>query len=160
MVGRTTLIACLASLLITSAAADGTLRTLSGTRLQLAQVGGACTYRDLAGSATIVRVAKTAASSQQATVAGGPGYEGYEVSFDFTPDQPITDSAAQDFSRQTHLLRLANSWYPGPRYVAKYGLSQSRKLPALLKVQTSGACTPMLFAFPGIDLADYFERAQ
>ena len=52
------------------------------------------------------------------------------------------------------------SWYPGPRYIEKYHLSQNHTMPAVLKVRTSGACTPMLFAFPGIDLADYFERVR
>ena len=146
---------------------DGTIRTLSGTQLQVAQgaagspmVGGPCTYYDLAGTATIVRVVKTPASSQQSTVSGGPGYEGFEVSFSFTPQRPITDPAARDFAQQPNVVRLTNSWYPGPRYIEKYGLSQGRKVPALLKVRTSGACAPMLFAFPGIDLADYFEHTQ
>lgn len=199
MVGRGTLIGCLAVLLVAGAAAvtsnaaealvqtiqaivtkdgitraiypagqwnsrveikpDGTLRTLSGTPLRLVQ-SGACTYRDLAGTATITQIAKTAASAQQATIQGGPGYEGFEVSFSFAPSQPITDAAVREFAQRTHLLRLTNSWYPGPRYLEKYQLTQRRQLPAVLKVRTSGACTPMLFAFPGVDLADYFERAR
>ena len=187
MRGQTTLIVCLAILLIAGATtcsakaadADGTLRTLSGARLQptanppgaagaaqVAQgpagmtVGGACSYREVPGSATIVRVAKTPASAQQARTAGGPGYEGVEVGFKFAPSQPIADATVRKFAQSTHPLRLTNSWYPGPRYIEKYRLSQGRKVPALLKVRTSGACTPMLFAFPGIDLADYFELAQ
>jgi hypothetical protein len=145
---------------------DGTLRTLSGTRVQVAQgptgalIGGTCSYRDVPGTATIVRVAKTPASAEQARTAGGPGYEGFEVSFEFAPSQPIAEPQVRNFTQSTHPLRLTNSWYPGPRYIEKYHLSQGRKVPALLKVRTSGACTPMLFSFPGIELADYFERAQ
>ena len=125
-----------------------------------ATLGGGCAYRDVPGSATIVRVAKTPASAQQAKTTGGPGYEGLEVDFKFTPAQPIADAAARKFAQATQSLRLTNSWYPGPRYVEKYHLTKGRKLPAVLKVRTAGACTPMVFAFPGIDQTDYFERGQ
>jgi hypothetical protein len=143
---------------IGGAAAETPIPAVSAP-LRLAQIGG-CSYREIGGTATIVKVAKTAASIQQATTQGGPGYEGFEIGFSFVPSQPITDAAVGEFAQRPHVLQLTNSWYPGPRYIEKYRLTQGRTLPALLKVRTSGACTPMLFAFPGIDLADYFEQAR
>jgi hypothetical protein len=102
---------------------------------------------------------KTAASRAQAKVSGGPGYEGYEVEFRFTPDAPIADAGLRAFVGRVHALRLANSWFPGPQFLQKYGIARGRSLDATLKQRVSGACTPLLFAFPGVDLADYFERA-
>ncbi len=118
------------------------------------RVGGRCEYRDLPGTATITRVAKTAASSQQA---GAAGYEGLEIEFSFASSQPIEDAAVRRFAERPHQLRLINSWYPGPRFVQKYGLTQGRALKAVLQIITKGTCTPMLFWFPEVDLSDYFE---
>lgn len=123
-------------------------------------VGGPCAYRDIPGSAHITSVETTATSSEQAHLNGGPGYAGLEVNFAFTPDAPITDANLKDWAAREHTLRLTNSWYPGPRYVAKYGLASGKSFPAVLKAITHGTCTPFLFAFPGIDQADYFESAK
>jgi len=146
--------------------AVGTFRACAATRRRIAQartgarIGGGCVYRDVPGTVTIVRVAKTAASSGQASSNGGPGYEGFEISFSFAADQPIAAPAVRDFARRPHVLRLVNSWYPGPRYIEKYHLEPGRKFSAVLKVLASGACTPMLFFIAGVDRADYFERAH
>ena len=171
MANRTTLVRSLVFLLFIGAvtigtkAADVSDRT-TGTQQQIAQgltggrIGGGCTYRDVPGTVTIVRVEKTMASIQQATASGGPGYEGFEISFSFVSNQPIAETAIRDFVQNLQVLRLANSWYPGPRYIAKYHLDPNRKLSAVLKVRTSGACTPMLYAITGVNRSDYFERAK
>jgi hypothetical protein len=52
-------------------------------------LGGKCTYESYPGSCEIVSVLKTEESAHQAEVGGGPGYEGYEVSFVFKPDEPM-----------------------------------------------------------------------
>ena len=44
--------------------------------------------------------------------------------------------------------------------VEKYGVRPGAALPCVLRVITSGTCTPLLFEFPGIDLADYFETGK
>jgi hypothetical protein len=160
---------------------DGTLRTLSGAPLraqlkpaagsalpaQVSQapsgrtvIGGRCTYNDIAGQARIVRIEKTAASTRQASIAGGPGYEGYKVEFQFTPATPIAEAQVREFVARPHFLRLANSWYPGPAYLKKYNIASGVVVPATLRVRISGSCTPMIFAFPSIDLTDYFEKRQ
>jgi hypothetical protein len=155
---------------------DGSLRTRSGTPLTptskpaagaTAQaptasgvIGGACTYRDISGNARIIRIEKTEASRKQASTHGGPGYEGYEVEFLFTPASPIAEKEPREFAARAHLLQLANSWFPGGNYLRKYRIVTGATMPATLRVRTSGACTPMIFAFPGIDLADYFETRR
>jgi hypothetical protein len=121
---------------------------------------GPCGYRYLSGSAHIVSVGKTKASSAQASTAGGPGYEGLEVRFAFTPEKPIADADLKEWAAREHTFKLANSWYPGARYVEKYGLSAGKTIPAVLAAIVQGTCTPFLFEFPAIDRADYFETAK
>jgi hypothetical protein len=124
------------------------------------RIGGPCEYTDLPGTARITSVERTEASSHQATVGGGPGYEGLEVRYTFTPAAPIADAGAKAWAERTHTLQLANSWYPGPRFVEKYGLTEGKTIPAALKAIKKGTCTPYVFSFPGIDPTDYFETAR
>ena len=51
-------------------------------------VGGPCTYKSYRGMCKIVSVEQTDGSKRQALMNGGPGYEGYEIKFIFTPGQP------------------------------------------------------------------------
>jgi hypothetical protein len=124
-----------------------------------ARIGGGCEYMEIPGTATITSVEKTPASTAQATTGGGPGYAGLDVRYTFAPTDPITDAEVQAWTEQEHTLQLANSWYPGPRYVEKYGLEKGATLSAVLKVQTAGTCTPFVVDFPDLDLTDYFETA-
>ena len=124
------------------------------------RIGRCGDYVSIDGSAKIVRVEQTAASSAQATSGGGPGYAGYEVWYRFTPDQPVIDAETDAWIAREHELRLANSWYPGPAFIEKYGLADGATLPATLKVQKSGPCTPFVVVFPSVDTTDYFEGAR
>lgn len=124
------------------------------------RIGGGCEYVEIPGTATIASVGKTPDSTEQATTGGGPGYEGLEVRYTFAPSEPITDADVRAWAEQEHTLQLANSWYPGPRYVEKYGLKEGATLSAVLKVQTAGTCTPYVVDFPDLDLTDYFETAS
>ena len=85
------------------------------------QAGGACEYVGYQGTATITRVEKTARSGEQAGNVGGAGYEGYEVRFRFMPEADIREEWARPAAGREHLFCLMNSWYPGPRYLEKYG---------------------------------------
>lgn len=120
-------------------------------------VGGRCEYADYRGTATLVCVEKTAESSAQAKLSGSAGYEGYEVHFTFKSDQPLSDEQARKAQENEHLFQLANSWYVGAEYLAKYKLVQGAQLPCTMRVITKGTCTPLLFVFEGIDQTDYFE---
>jgi len=125
-----------------------------------APIGRCGAYISTDGSAKIVSVEETAASTAQATSGGGPGYAGYEVWFSFTPNEPIGDPATADWIGREHELRMANSWYPGPEFVKKYGLEAGNTVPAVLDVQKTGPCTPFVFRFPSVDTTDYFERGR
>lgn len=123
-------------------------------------VGGPCEYAQYDGTATIIRIEKTQASTEQATVEGGPGYEGYEVGFVFTTDKIIKEDwpQVQDILLgKEQLLLLKNGWYPGPEFIKKYHIAVGRSFQATLNVITKGTCSPISFDFPEIDLGDYFE---
>ena len=133
----------------------GTLMAFGAPAEARMLIGGSCAYRDVPGKATIVSVEKTAASRAQAKTGGGPGYEGFEVHFRFAPARADAEIAGQ--VGKSLLLQLTNSWYPGPRFLDKYGIRAGRTVPAVLKVRTSGSCSPYVYEFPGVDLSDYFE---
>jgi len=124
------------------------------------RVGGPCEYAEYRGTATITRVAQTESSRQQVKSVGGAGYEGYEVWFRFAPASDIREEWARPAAGRAHLLCLMNSWYPGPRYLERYGIKAGRTHSCTLKVITRGTCTPTVFEFPEIRRDDYFESAR
>lgn len=124
-------------------------------------LGGKCTYEDHPGACEIVSVLKTEESAHQAEVGGGPGYEGYEVSFVFEPDEPmnLTENWEKAVFGREHLLQLCNSCYPGPRFLEKYNITVGAVFDCTLKLITGGTCGPIVFEFDEIDRCDYFESA-
>ena len=122
-----------------------------------AKVGGACTYVEHPGTCTIDSVEKTPDSIAQAALNGGPGYEGYAVTFTYASARPSDDTLVRQALAGRHELRLMNSWYPGPRFLERYGISAGTSLACTLEVIAQGTCTPVTFDFAAIDRADYFE---
>jgi len=121
------------------------------------QIGGDCVYTSYDGFANIIQVEKTARSEQQAATPGGPGYEGYEVTFIISLREPIAEELAEHFVTREHVFTLMNSWYPGERYLRKYGLEVGKELPITLDVIQRGTCTPLILKFSTVDREDYFE---
>jgi hypothetical protein len=121
------------------------------------QFGGECVYNTYDGVAKITRVEKTEESRKQANTPGGPGYEGYEVSYVISLGEPISESWAKDVATKQYPFTLKNSWYPGERYLEKYGLEVGAELPIHVQIITSGTCTPVILEFPTVDREDYFE---
>jgi hypothetical protein len=114
--------------------------------------GGPCEYRTYEGSATIVSIRK----KEMPKGYGGPHHDAYEIKFSFSTDQEIEEPHGKVEGRE-FLMLLANSWYPGPKFLAKYGIEEGRRFDCQLRVITKGPCTPVMFHFPDIDLTDYFE---
>jgi hypothetical protein len=114
--------------------------------------GGSCEYKVYEGTATIISVRK----KEMPKGYPGPSHDSYEVRFSFQPDEKIEESYAQVEGKE-YILLLTNSWYPGPKFLEKYGIRKGETFACHLKVITKGTCTPVLFEFPAIDLSDYFE---
>jgi len=115
-------------------------------------VGGPCEYKAYPGRATIVSVQK----KERPAKAGASLSAVYEVKFSFTPHEEIEEGYGQVEGKE-YLLLLANSSYPGPWFLKKYGIKPGKCFECYLKVITRGTCTPVLFDFPAIDLSDYSE---
>jgi len=123
-------------------------------------VGGPCSYDQIRGNCKIVSVAKTSVSKQQAEISGGPGYEGFEVKFTFSPENEA-DLKGQEFVlNKENLLMLTNSWYPGPEYLAKYNIKEQAVFACGLDLIVRGTCTPIIYKFDSIDRTDYFETKK
>jgi len=120
-------------------------------------MGGECVYNVYDGFANITRVEKTERSRQQAKVPGNPGYEGYEVSYVISLREPISESWAKDVVKKEYVFTLKNSWYPGERYLEKYGLKVGEELPIQVRIIIMGTCTPVILELQTIDREDYFE---
>jgi hypothetical protein len=139
-------------------------------------VGGPCEYEHFPARCRIVSLKKTDDSIKQKDVLGSPGYEGYEVKFEFILPQAYARDANAGITyeeymenraseagyslRELHTLRLTNSWYPGPEFIKKYKISKGAEFSCTLNLIKSGTCTPMIFSFDAIDLDDYFESAK
>ena len=122
------------------------------------KLGGQCAYSAHPGTCTILSVEKTPDSVAQASLNGGPGYEGLAVTFAYAgADAGGGDTLMQQAIDGRHELRLMNSWFPGPRFLERYGIAAGKSFACTLKVITQGTCTPTVIDFPAIDRADYFE---
>jgi hypothetical protein len=115
-------------------------------------VGGPCQYKSYPGRAEIVSVRKVEAGQVQ----GALPYEPFEVKFSFRADGKVEEPHARVESKE-HLLTLINSFYPGPKFLQKYGIKVGQVFDCNLMVILQGTCTPVVFEFPAIDLGDYFE---
>ncbi|BAH75633.1 hypothetical protein [Solidesulfovibrio magneticus] len=118
------------------------------------RVGGPCRYESYPGTATFVDVKPW---QPESPTAGVPTpYPPLTVTFQFVPNQPITNEPLYR-PGAVHTFTLINSMPPGPRFAAKYGIMAGAAVPCQLRVIREGTCTPVVFEFPGIDRADYFE---
>ena len=117
--------------------------------------GGPCEYKIYKGSARITSVRK----KEMPKGHGGPSHESYEVKFSFSPRKEIKEAHGRVKGRE-YTLKLTNSWYPGPKFLKKYGIEEGKSFDCYLQVITKGTCTPVLFDFPAIDRSDYFESRR
>jgi hypothetical protein len=121
------------------------------------KLGARCTYVEHPGTCTIVSIEKTQDSIAQASLDGGPGYEGLTVTFTYAGATANDDGLVRQALEGKHELRLMNSWYPGPRFLERYGIATGKSFACTLNVISQGTCTPTVFDFQGVDRADYFE---
>lgn len=112
-------------------------------------VGGPCDYALYPGKATFLEIVPAPAEH-------GEPYQPYAANYRFTPDAPL---AVQGIHEEGKILQfaLANGALPGRAFLDKYGVKAGKTVPCKLLVIRKGTCTPVLYRFPGIDPADYFE---
>ena len=113
-------------------------------------VGGPCAYKTYPGSAEIVSVQKIKRLNSN----GNPGDDGYDVRFVFHAETAPEETYAQ-VKEKIHRLLLTNGSHPGKGFLKKYGIETDKVFSCRLEVIAKGTCTPVIFNFPNIDLADY-----
>lgn len=115
-------------------------------------VGGPCEYAKYRGKAVIISIIPKKTHNYSA----GPLYEGYEVKYRFVAEEEIKELHGKVEAKE-YVLTLANTWYPGPKFLNKYGIEVGKRFECFLHVITKGVCTPIMFDFPDIDQSDYLE---
>jgi len=111
-------------------------------------VGGPCVYRDIPGWARIVSIED--ASKRDNNCPNNP----VVVRFDFIPADPSLEAKqAEDLT-----LTVGGGMNPARSYVAAKGIVKGKTYRCVRREITKGACTPVLYAFPKIDLGD-FEKS-
>lgn len=118
----------------------------------LHKVGGPCEYSKYRGKAVIVSINPKKSTGY----ADGPSYEGYEVKFRFVAEEEIKEEYGKIKGKE-YVLTLTNSWYPGLKFLKKYGIKVGKRFDCFVHVIIKGTCTPIIFDFPAIDQSDYFE---
>ncbi len=129
----------------------------------IAMSNTACTYDEYKGQCKICSIMQTDESVHQEKVIGGPGYAGFEIKFDFVPDDAqslpldVYDQMNKSVIGCKNVLELYNSWYPGPKFLQKYNITEGAIFDCRLELIKSGACSPEIIEFKEIDRRDYFE---
>ena len=121
-----------------------------GRGLNGPHLGGACEYRQFNGQATItdVRHAETGAGNCRNAV---------EVVFTFSPDEPSSPEQYR-FPQQPdsgQYLRVGAGMNPSRAWTRSKGLLRGSVHRCIRSEILKGACTPVVFTFPDIDMADW-----
>lgn len=124
------------------------------------KVGGPCTYDSYPGKATITKIVKTDASKAQAKISGSAGYEGYEIWFAFTPSKPLPAGPWDERVRKPELFQIGSGWYPGEKYIEKYGIKAGKEYAATLSIIKTGTCSPIGYDLKELSRTDFFETPK
>jgi hypothetical protein len=106
------------------------------------RIGGACEYKSYPGYATIISI------EPAQNVA--PGEEGrFDVRFSFKSRRKIKEDFAREAARFFYLFD--NSFQcPDAHFLRRNSIREGAVLEGVMRVITSGTCTPVLFEFPAL----------
>ena len=113
-------------------------------------VGGPCDYAVYPGKAMFLDVAPAPPGN------GATPYPPYAATYRFTPNEPLALQGIHEEGK-VQTLAMANGALPGRAFLDKYGVGPGKVFACELLVIRKGTCTPVIYRFPGIDPADYFE---
>lgn len=116
-------------------------------------IGGVCEYRQIYGRATITNV-------RNADPAANNCRDAVEVVFTFSPDEP---SAPEHYRFPGHpdtgqYFRVGAGMNPPRAWTRSKGLVQGHVHRCIRSELLKGACTPVVFTFPDIDMEGW-EKA-
>ncbi len=100
-----------------------------------ANVGGACTYNDIQGMATITYI-------NQANLGE------VVIKFDFTASEDVEYKYANFPDKGQKFFVKGQGCCPPASWCKENGISQGAKIKCVRQELTDGSCTPVVFAFP------------
>jgi hypothetical protein len=109
-------------------------------------VGGGCSYTETSGQATVLSLNAAGAAQNNC------GKDPVEVVVNFAPSDPVQANEATDKNVQ---VTVGDGKNPPRGYITSKGFAVGATIACSRKIIKSGACTPILYEFPGIDLTDY-----
>lgn len=109
-------------------------------------ITGPCSYTETSGQATIVSLNNSNPSEYNCS------NDPVEVVFHFTPSDPLRANDMTDNSR--HLL-VGDGMNPQRNYIISKGFAVGTIHECKRNIIKSGGCSPVVFAFPNVDLSDY-----
>ena len=121
-----------------------------GSKIGGQRFGGACEYRRIYGRATITDVRDAAPDANNCR-------GGVEVVFTFTPDDP---SAPEHYRFSDHpdagqYFRVGAGLNPPRGWTLEKGLVKGTVHRCIRAEVLKGACTPVIFTFPDIEMTDW-----
>ncbi len=120
-------------------------------------VSNECVYKNYNAKAVVIKIHQTTESMNQRHK--DAGFQGYEILFKITTTETIEESFAKETLNNDYLFLLNNGWYPGSKFIEKYGIKENNSYSGILKVKKSGVCDKdITFEIKEIDGYDYFEK--
>jgi hypothetical protein len=110
-------------------------------------IGGPCTYVDVPGMATIVSVEQAPSNEYNCA-------DAVKVTFDFVPTDPaaIGHYRHPGWKDTGNHFTLGAGMNPPKTWALERGLTAGSEFACVRSESTSGACTPVVFLFPGINV--------
>jgi len=110
-------------------------------------VGGGCKYRDVKGTAVITEIVDALYVNKYGMAGNNCPNKPVYVSFDFIPDNPITESLfGTSFTSKNRYLHVENK-NPPKEIIIEKGIKVGNKYKAIKHEIKSGACPPVNFSF-------------
>jgi hypothetical protein len=114
------------------------------------RIGGACEYKEIYGWATITDVIKAVPGANNCK-------DAVEVVFTFSPDEPSAPGHYRfaDHPDTKQYLRVGAGMNPPRVWAQRNGLVKGAVLRCIRSEIQKGACTPVIFTFPEIDMTGW-----
>ena len=133
--------------------------------------GGGCTYKKFNGTCTITKIEKTDKSTKQVNRPRGPGYEGFEVKYKYSPtilsklrlklsNFPYLEDNSVITNMEYHLNLGDGGTYVGEKYLEKYDIYEGKLFNCEASIETSGTCSPLFVSLDGVSRTDFFESTS
>ena len=118
-------------------------------------VGGPCTYNKIPGVITIIALESAPGNENNCK-------DAVKVVFRFTPTDPAAEKkyAFPNWSDEKQVFTVGGGTNPNRDWVKSKGMTVGAKFEASRNEILSGTCTPVVFEFMSIDVADFAKTCH